>query len=583
MQWADTLAERLDRLLRDGGLPAKALSAPMLRRLRPLVETRAIVEHRAGSGARWRLDNREALERFIAGHYPYGLKTRVIDGVVQAPIAFISYSHDSDQHKAEVLDLAQRLRRDGIDARIDRLVLSPPDGWPLWMEKQLKRADFVLVVCSEIYRRRFDDEEAAGKGRGAIWEGRLIRKLIYEDSGNNHRVIPLLIRSDGRVPFLLRDSTYYHLPAEYDALYGRLSGQEQVTPVPIGQIRRLPSRPEVTAVSSGFAPDEVAQPVCPSEAAAALTSELASLVARREEALIARQNVGVLTRRILELRRNLRDGGQLQAGDQLGEERYRLIERIGFGGYASVWKAFDRALQRIVAIKALHPQHGDERIRRERFCRGARAMTKLEHPGIVRVLREAEKDGRFWFFAMEYVDGGDFQAAVLAHRLRRDAMVRVICEAGTALHHAHQAGMVHRDVKPANIVLGPGGQAKLTDFDLVRASDTTGGTGATSLGTFIYAAPETLQSAELADARSDVFSLGMTLVFALHGAELPPAALRSPDQFLPAGLPGAVAAVALKAVQWDPAARFPSAAEFVSALKGASVELMDAPTNTTCQ
>jgi hypothetical protein len=94
--------------------------------------------------------------------------------VSDPPKVLISYSHDSPEHAQRVLELANRLRADGIDCTIDQYVLVPAEGWPLWMEKQIRGSKFVLMACTEIYYRRVMDEEEPGKGRGVRWEGRLI-------------------------------------------------------------------------------------------------------------------------------------------------------------------------------------------------------------------------------------------------------------------------------------------------------------------------------------------------------------------------------------------------------------------------
>jgi hypothetical protein len=88
---------------------------------------------------------------------------------------FISYSHDSEAHRACVLEVATRLRSEGVDAWIDRYEPAPQEGWPRWMQEQIERADFVLVACTEVYKRRFEGQEEPGKGRGATWEVKLTR------------------------------------------------------------------------------------------------------------------------------------------------------------------------------------------------------------------------------------------------------------------------------------------------------------------------------------------------------------------------------------------------------------------------
>jgi hypothetical protein len=100
----------------------------------------------------------------------------------QPPRVFISYSHDSPAHEQRVLALAERLRQDAIEAQIDRYVNgTPAEGWPRWMENQLEWADFVLLVCTEIYYRRFRGHEQPEKGRGVDWEGALVTNEMYDD------------------------------------------------------------------------------------------------------------------------------------------------------------------------------------------------------------------------------------------------------------------------------------------------------------------------------------------------------------------------------------------------------------------
>ncbi|WP_374713384.1 toll/interleukin-1 receptor domain-containing protein [Symbiobacterium terraclitae] len=96
------------------------------------------------------------------------------------PKVFISYSHDTEEHKRRVLDLANRLRREGIDCSLDRYEPFPSEGWPRWTERQIKWADYVLIVCTETYKRRVEGDEEPGRGLGATWEGRLITQAMYE-------------------------------------------------------------------------------------------------------------------------------------------------------------------------------------------------------------------------------------------------------------------------------------------------------------------------------------------------------------------------------------------------------------------
>jgi hypothetical protein len=95
-----------------------------------------------------------------------------------SPTVFISYGHDSPAHKERVLDFANRLRTDGIDADIDQYEQAPAEGWPLWCERKIKAAEFVLMVCTQTYRRRVEGDEEPGRGLGVVWEGRTISSAL---------------------------------------------------------------------------------------------------------------------------------------------------------------------------------------------------------------------------------------------------------------------------------------------------------------------------------------------------------------------------------------------------------------------
>src|SRR5580704_16408959 len=112
------------------------------------------------------------------------------------PRVFISYSHDSGKHCDRVLYLADRLRADGIDARIDQYIQSPPEGWPGWCKTELEQAGFVLMVCTETYLRRVDRKEEPGVGHGVLWEGRLINQYLYDAGSVSANFVPVLL-ADG--------------------------------------------------------------------------------------------------------------------------------------------------------------------------------------------------------------------------------------------------------------------------------------------------------------------------------------------------------------------------------------------------
>ncbi len=183
------------------------------------------------------------------------------------------------------------------------------------------------------------------------------------------------------------------------------------------------------------------------------------------------------------------------------------MEVIGSGGFATVWKASDARDERVVALKLLHGQHLRDASLVERFFRGARTMAGLRHPGIVSVIEPKGEEDGYLYVVLEYLPGGDFGRAVRQNTVGGVEALRVLLVAGDALAYAHARGFVHRDVKPDNILLDRVGGPRLTDFDLVRGVETTGGTltGA-GLGTFLYTAPEARLDAATAGPAADVFA-----------------------------------------------------------------------------
>ncbi len=314
-----------------------------------------------------------------------------------------------------------------------------------------------------------------------------------------------------------------------------------------------------------------------------LSTQLEDLYVRREQLTIAAEDTRALDSEILDVRRLLRKGPQLQPGEFLLEGRYRLVETLGQGGFATVWKAYDRQCRKLVAVKVLHGQHSEDRTRRERFFRGARKMAELIHPNIVRVLAAECRDDGWLFFVMELVAGGDFGQAVLGGTLTDDEKLAIVSQMAEVLEFAHQRGVIHRDVKPANVLLDGNGVAKLTDFDLVRAEDSTGFTQTRAmLGTLSYAAPEALESPKDAGPPADVYSLASTAVFALLGGPLPRGYYRNPGPAIASlGCSPSLARVLTRATVADPEQRFASAGAFVTAIREATVVEEDPVVDTT--
>jgi eukaryotic-like serine/threonine-protein kinase len=201
-------------------------------------------------------------------------------------------------------------------------------------------------------------------------------------------------------------------------------------------------------------------------------------------------------------------------------DRYELEELVGTGGMSSVFKARDRLLERPVALKILHEHYLSDPDYVERFRREARAVAQLAHPNIVTVIDRGEQDGR-QFIVFEYVDGENLKQVVSREGPMpvREA-VELALQVAKALGYAHDRGIVHRDVKPQNVILNEDGRAKVTDFGIARSLDVDGvtQTGAV-LGTSDYIAPEQAQGQQV-DEKTDVYSLGVVLYELLTG-ELP--------------------------------------------------------------
>lgn len=201
---------------------------------------------------------------------------------------------------------------------------------------------------------------------------------------------------------------------------------------------------------------------------------------------------------------------------------YRLLARLGEGETGGVYLAEHAPTGERRAVKLLHDEHAGDPAAGTRLGREAAAVARLCHPNVVRVFEYDPGDGdRPPFLAMEYVDGVSLQAAVaLAGTFTAEATAECGRQAALALQHAWDAGLVHRDVKPANLLLARDGQVKVFDFGQVRASQSAGlasVSGKAMLGTAAYVAPEQVSNGSGVDCRADVFALGGTLYFLLAG------------------------------------------------------------------
>jgi len=203
---------------------------------------------------------------------------------------------------------------------------------------------------------------------------------------------------------------------------------------------------------------------------------------------------------------------------ELISERYELEELVGTGGMSSVYRAHDKLLERDVALKVLHEQFTADGDYVERFRREARSVAQLSHPNIVTVIDRGEQDGR-QFIVFEYCDGENLKELIARNGpLPVREAVEVALQIARALGFAHEHGLVHRDVKPQNVLLNGDGETKVTDFGIARSLDVHGGltqTG-TVMGTSDYISPEQARGSRV-DAQSDIYSLGAVLYEMLTG------------------------------------------------------------------
>jgi serine/threonine-protein kinase len=274
--------------------------------------------------------------------------------------------------------------------------------------------------------------------------------------------------------------------------------------------------------------------------------------------------------------------GALLGVGTLVASRYRLSELLGTGGMAQVWEATDDTLGRKVAVKVLHPHLAADGQFVRRFRQEAIAAARLSHPGIVGVY-DTCSDGTHEAIVMELLEARTLRQ-VLDERgaLDVESVQRIGFRLLDALEAAHAAGLVHRDVKPSNILLCTDGRVKIADFGIAKADDHTELTNqGTLLGTASYLAPEQLTDGPV-DGRADLYALGIVLYESLtgrvpfegdSGAAVALARLHSdpldPRQ-IRADIPAGLAEAILRALRRDPAERFPDAAAFRAALRWAA-------------
>ena len=256
---------------------------------------------------------------------------------------------------------------------------------------------------------------------------------------------------------------------------------------------------------------------------------------------------------------------------------YRLLRQIAQGGMGTVWLAEHETLQRTVALKVMRPELARDQAFVERFVREARSAARVHHPGVVSV-HDAGVAGGHLYLAMEYVPGGDLAARMERGRLPEAEAVTLIGQIAEALQAIHDAGLVHRDPNPENILRDEQGRPKIADLGLARASEGDDRMTATgqALGTPAYMSPEQANGVADIDARSDVYSLAATLYALVTGA--PPFTGPTPwatvakvinepppdPRLANPGLSPALAAAVVRALAKDRAQRQPTARAFAA-------------------
>ncbi len=269
--------------------------------------------------------------------------------------------------------------------------------------------------------------------------------------------------------------------------------------------------------------------------------------------------------------------------------RYRLVERIGSGGMADVWRANDTDLGRDVAIKVLHENFSRDREFVERFRREASSAAGLQHPNVVAVYDRGTYEDTY-YIAMELVEGSSLRD-LINQGLDTGGAVEVARQVLAAAGFAHSKGIVHRDLKPMNVLIDRDGRIRVTDFGIARAGNSEITQTGSVMGTSQYLSPEQAQGMEVTPA-TDIYSIGVMLFEMLTGrvpfdgenavaiamkqvTEAP----RAPSEINPAVSP-ALDAVVLRALAKDPAARYGSAAEMTAALDAAELDPERSPGHT---
>ncbi|MFI5911064.1 protein kinase [Dactylosporangium sp. NPDC051541] len=276
----------------------------------------------------------------------------------------------------------------------------------------------------------------------------------------------------------------------------------------------------------------------------------------------------------------------LGPGDVLGD-RYRLDEFIASGGMGQVFRATDKTLGRTVAVKVLLPGHMSNTEFGRRFRSEARIMASIGHPGVVGVYDYGETPEGTLFLVMAFVDGHPLGELINANgSLPVGTTLDIVAQAADALHAAHERGIIHRDVKPGNLLVSDSGEVTLVDFGVARSSDVTSVTKVNAvIGTALYMSPEQASGRPISPS-ADIYALGVVAYHCVTGA--PPFNGNSPLEIalkhlqdepppLPETLPAAIRALIERAMSKSPEDRYPTAAAMASAARAAQNGTIEDP------
>jgi serine/threonine protein kinase len=240
-----------------------------------------------------------------------------------------------------------------------------------------------------------------------------------------------------------------------------------------------------------------------------------------------------------------------------------ILQLLGQGGMGAVYKARQKQLDRLVALKILPPEVGQTEAFAERFTREARSMAKLNHPRIVTVHDFGKTEEGLYYFIMEFVDGTDLRRVIQAGELTSAQALAIVPQVCEALQYAHEEGIVHRDIKPENIMLDKKGRVKIADFGLAKLLDRPPSTYTLTqaghrMGTPHYMAPEQIEHPHEVDHRADIYSLGVVFYEMLTG-QLPIGHFVPPSQKVQVDV--RLDSVVLKSLAHEPDRRYQHASE----------------------